>query len=595
MPIPRRHLAQTLIAVLGLFGLGATAACRGEKTAAPADTRPRSIVLVTVDGVVPGRLALFGGADAAPELERLAAEGAAWDDAWTAAPMTRPAAATCLTGLAPDRHGVRDDRFSTLDPSVPTIAEALAAAGYRTAAFPDSSFLGSSSGLLRGFEAVSEPRPPAIGPVGWLPVERPVDEVLADFEAWMKSLPKDGRAFAWLHFTGPLLDQLRELSGQPAAEGEASASSLPAMDAAIGRLRRALAERGDEEGSLILVAGTQGSIRGGEGGAAGPGQSVGEPALRVPIVARWSAAPGAWDRERVAWTPDVAATIAAAAGVALAPGAEGQSLFEKAPDERVVFAWAFATLDQMGWRLDRAARSGDAKRVEGQATRTSRVDGSTDPVPAAVESRLGEALTQRPLPAPQAVPLENVGALLAEQGLSLDPVPAEGREFGDDAKRLEVSELVLRARDAARRGGPDDARVAYESALRLDADNPAALLDLSQLVPGRRSRELLSRAVRRYPTQPELLHWYAHAVWQESWRKAEPLLRAIEPYKASEADVLYDLACTRSLADELDASEDYLRRAIAAGFRDFSYMEADPDLRKLRESGKFSAVMREHR
>lgn len=588
VPAPRSHLAKLLIVVLVLVGLAAASACRGEKPAATADSRPHAIVLVTVDGLVPGRLALFGGADAAPELERLAAEGAAWADAWTAAPMTRAGAATYLTGLSPDRHGVRDDRFSSLDPSVPTLAEALAAAGYRTAAFPDSGFLGSSSGLLRGFEAASEPRPQPVGPTGWLPIARPVDEVLTDFDAWIGALPKDGRSFAWLHFSGPLLDQLGELAGRPVPERQPSESALAAIDAALGRVRRALVERGEEQTSLIVVAGTQGSIRGGEGGAAGLGYSVGESAVAVPIVARWPGAPGSWDRDRAAWSPDVAATIAAAAGVALAPGAEGLSLTEAAGHDRVSFAWALAPLDQMSWRAARAARSGASKWIEGQAAHAT-------PAPAGAEERLVEALAQRPMPAPPLVPLDQVRSLLAEQGLKLDPAPTEGRDFGDAAKRLEVSELVLRAREAAVRGAGDDARVAYESALRLDPDNPAALLDLSQIVPGRRSRELLSHAVSRYPTQPEILHWYAHAVWTDSWRKAEPLLRAIEPHKASEADVLYDLACARSLGGELDASEEYLRRAIAAGFKDFAYMEADPDLRNLRESGKFSAVVREHR
>ena len=124
MSMSRSQPAKFLIVGLLLIGLALAAACRGEREAPAGDPRPRAIVLVTVDGLVPGRLALFGGAEAAPELERLAAEGAAWN-AWTAAPMTRPGAATYLTGLSPDRHGVRDDRFSTLDTSIPTLGAAL--------------------------------------------------------------------------------------------------------------------------------------------------------------------------------------------------------------------------------------------------------------------------------------------------------------------------------------------------------------------------------------------------------------------------------------------------------------------------------------
>ena len=64
--------------------------------------------------------------------------------------MTRPAATTYLTGLAPDRHAVRDDLFVSFDGSAPTLGSLFAEAGYDTAAFADSSFLGYGSGLLDG-------------------------------------------------------------------------------------------------------------------------------------------------------------------------------------------------------------------------------------------------------------------------------------------------------------------------------------------------------------------------------------------------------------------------------------------------------------
>ena len=59
--------------------------------------------------------------------------------------------------------------------------------------------------------------------------------------------------------------------------------------------------------------------------------------------------------------------------------------------------------------------------------------------------------------------------------------------------------------------------------------------------------------------------------------------------------MLYDLACTRSLAGELDESEDFLRRSIESGYRMFDHMESDPDLRNLRESGRLSQVLMEYR
>ena len=74
----------------------------------------RALLLVTVDGVATDELALFGGDLPAANLERLATAGTTWADAWSACPMTRPAVTTYLTGVAPDRHGVRDDLFAAL-------------------------------------------------------------------------------------------------------------------------------------------------------------------------------------------------------------------------------------------------------------------------------------------------------------------------------------------------------------------------------------------------------------------------------------------------------------------------------------------------
>jgi hypothetical protein len=69
-------------------------------------------------------------------------------------------------------------------------------------------------------------------------------------------------------------------------------------------------------------------------------------------------------------------------------------------------------------------------------------------------------------------------------------------------------------------------------------------------------------------------------------------MEAILPYKPHEADLLYDLACARSLAGRLDEAGEFLQRAIAAGFRQWEQMEADPDLRALRESGRFAEIVK---
>jgi arylsulfatase A-like enzyme len=66
-----------------------------------------------------------------PHLDRLAAEGVTFDQAFVSNPLCMPARATLFTGLTPRGHGVRTNGIP-LDPRLPTITEALRGAGYRT-------------------------------------------------------------------------------------------------------------------------------------------------------------------------------------------------------------------------------------------------------------------------------------------------------------------------------------------------------------------------------------------------------------------------------------------------------------------------------
>ena len=569
------------------------------------------VILVTVDGLVPEELRIFGGEVDMPALERIAKRGRAWGDAWTAAPMTRPGAATYLTGVAPDRHRVRDDLFSVLADDRPTLATAFSDAGYHTAAFPDSSFLGADSGLLRGFDLVADPPVAVIDASRWHPSIRLPEEVAADFSSWLDTLSEDDRYFAWVHLSGPLVVQLWELSTeeglseqmkQKQARRKKDPGETPPgieeLDAAISSILARLEQRGDLERALIVVAGTQADATGGTDDLAGPGFSVGSSAIQVPVILGWSRAGEIRPRDQAVWAPDVPATLAHAGGFDLADDSEGISLLDTVPADRTILAWAWASLDQMGWRAQRTARSGEFVRVEGLEERTRHILDPEIEVPEAEAARLVEALGARAEPAAPAVPLDRVRPVLEARGLTLTPVPSEGRTFGDAARRRDVSRKLLAARGMIRNPIARQIGPLFEEARVLDVDNPGVLLDQGQMVTSRnptRAARLLGHGLELYPTNPELLHWYAHAVWGESWQDAEEIIELILPYKPQDGDVLYDLACTRALAGNLDESEKLLRRAIDSGFRRFDHMESDPDMRNLRQSGQLSRVLMDYR
>ena len=140
----RRPLWLLLLAALGLTATG----CHGPSP------KP-GVVLVILDTVRADHLGAYGYSRAtSPNLDRLAAEGDRFDEAWSQAPWTLPAIATVLTGLPPHLHGAGRGTLglNPLRGDVQTLAERLAAAGFRTAAVANVVFFRPELGLGRGFQ-----------------------------------------------------------------------------------------------------------------------------------------------------------------------------------------------------------------------------------------------------------------------------------------------------------------------------------------------------------------------------------------------------------------------------------------------------------
>jgi hypothetical protein len=200
------------------------------------------------------------------------------------------------------------------------------------------------------------------------------------------------------------------------------------------------------------------------------------------------------------------------------------------------------------------------------------------------------------------VPLDTVQPLLAARqggaGIRLAPAPREGRAFGPVSRRQEASSAFWKAQRLARYGRFALSDAAVREVLAIDPDNLGALLTLGQVLALEgtdEGRRMMRHAVEIYPDHPEVLHWYAHSIWSQSWRQSEALLRAIQPFLPHDGDLLYDLACTSSLGGDLDEAERFLRAALDAGYRPWDHIDSDPDLRSLRESGRFARVLRDYR
>ncbi len=146
--------------------------------------RDVSVVLVSPDSLRADRLPPWNDQAAAPtpHLERLAARGTVFLNAWAASPWTAPSMVSIMTGLYPLSHGVayRDDTTPT---SLPTLPRLLASEGYEIGNF---SF----------FSQISYFRNLGLGDA-----EAGLNHatVADSFGRWLGTLPGDQRFFAWVH------------------------------------------------------------------------------------------------------------------------------------------------------------------------------------------------------------------------------------------------------------------------------------------------------------------------------------------------------------------------------------------------------------
>jgi len=145
-------LAVALGSGLWLFGPGGSG---NSRVAAEASEEPVSVLLVTIDTLRSDRVGCFAGQDSAsltPTIDGLAARGIRFENAVVPIVVTDPSHASILTGLYPAEHGVVRNAVP-LRPSVVTVAEVFAAAGYRTGAAISVSHMDAHpSGLSQGFE-----------------------------------------------------------------------------------------------------------------------------------------------------------------------------------------------------------------------------------------------------------------------------------------------------------------------------------------------------------------------------------------------------------------------------------------------------------
>ena len=279
----KRRITKGLVLTVSVIGLALIAA------SAHRTVPPTAVVIVTLDTTRADRLSPYGFMDVVmPGLERLAREGVLFDQAMTASPLTLPAHSSLFTGLLPPNHGVRDNADPPLAASMTTMAEILAARGYRTAAFVGATVLDADRGLSQGFDVYQAPS--AAPGARANRRERRADEVMTGAVDWLAGV---GRSpfLLWAHLYDPHRpynppDPFRSRHPDPYI-GE-----IAFADAQIARLLTAIDDLHLGDRTVVIVAADHGESLG-EHGEDDHGIFVYQSVLRVPLIVR---APGVTPR-----------------------------------------------------------------------------------------------------------------------------------------------------------------------------------------------------------------------------------------------------------------------------------------------------------
>lgn len=299
----RRRSALLLLGLMGtVSGCGPDAA-----QIRALDPRP-NILLISLDTTRADHLSAYGyERETSPSLDALAEEGILFETAYAPSATTGPSHASLFTSVSPLSHGVTKNGRS-LDPGWTTLAQALARAGYETAAVISSYVLASRFGYDRGFAFFDEDFSEAEAPSGvsvWEGEEIEgkfygrADDTTHRALDWLEDRPDPERPFfLFVHYFDPHDPYVVPHDYQPPfLPGPKEAlkrnriifmydAVLAYMDQEVGRLLKALGPLGLEDNTLVVVTGDHG-----EGldqrGHWHHGIHVYEEGVRVPLIVRW--------------------------------------------------------------------------------------------------------------------------------------------------------------------------------------------------------------------------------------------------------------------------------------------------------------------
>lgn len=150
--------------------------------------------MISLDTLSARHLGTYGyERETSPFFDRLAKEGALFENAIVQYPSTLVSHVSLFTGLYPQEHGVYPPS-SVLSPLIPSLPDRMRQAGFRTAGHTEAGYVSEDFGFDRGFDEFRAEAPQAAANDS-----RQAERTFARGEAFLEGLGADQPFFLFLH------------------------------------------------------------------------------------------------------------------------------------------------------------------------------------------------------------------------------------------------------------------------------------------------------------------------------------------------------------------------------------------------------------
>lgn len=483
-----RSLLLPVTALLVSASVSTNLACNG---ASAPEAPGHNVLVVTLDTTRADRIGAYGlvPRSPSPNLDRMAAQGARFDKAYTVTPLTIPSHSSLFTGMFPPRHGVRDNGDFFLGEGATTLAELFKEKGYATMAAVGAEVTSHHWGFAQGFDAFYDDMSEGKADKNRWRVERTGDLVINDAMGWLEQHAGGEQPFfAWVHLFDAHHPYEPPAPYDQQFKGKPYLGEIAFADAQWARILTLLEERQVLEDTWIVVVADHGEGLGSHGETL-HGVLLYNATTKIPMVIR---PPDGLEGGRVLDFPvslvDVLPTLVASEGLRMPEGVDGMDLSPwlgatpaEAPADRAVYVESLYAWHHYGWAPQKALvdpthylidsttpelyAAGDAAQESDlAATEGSRMQGMRDRLGVLVDGMEPDGATadRAELSAERMAQLEALGYVTS--GTADGAEPTDG--LPDPVGRLPVLRKVELARKALQDKDPDKALELVEAVIQ---------------------------------------------------------------------------------------------------------------------------------